>query len=62
MAIERYIVDGRLDSSFSDDGRVTVGFADTNVAFALDVAIQADGRIRGGCYKPGEKPARKEIS
>lgn len=43
MAVARYLPDGSLDPAFSDDGRVTVGFG--NSEYAKDIAIQADGKL-----------------
>jgi uncharacterized delta-60 repeat protein len=43
FALARYQVDGTLDSSFGEDGKVTTEFLDSDVAHAI--AIQPDGRI-----------------
>ncbi|MGH2655010.1 MAG: hypothetical protein ACRDHV_11790 [Actinomycetota bacterium] len=44
FALARYNADGALDPSFDGDGKVTATFTDDH-DFALDVAIQSDGRI-----------------
>jgi uncharacterized delta-60 repeat protein len=44
FALARYNIDGSLDSSFGDDGRVTTDFAG-RVDRAFAVAVQADGKI-----------------
>jgi len=43
IALARYMPDGRLDRSFSHDGRVTTGFEQR--AFANSLAIDSRGRI-----------------
>jgi len=46
LAVARYRPDGRLDSSFSGDGKLDQNVsAPQHAIFALDVAIQPDGRI-----------------
>lgn len=44
FAIARYATDGSLDSSFSDDGRVTTNFT-PQYDKASDVAVQSDGKV-----------------
>ncbi|MHC2283072.1 putative delta-60 repeat protein [Bradyrhizobium diazoefficiens] len=44
FAVVRYNVDGSLDTSFDDDGKVTTDFGGTNDV-GQSVAIQADGKI-----------------
>lgn len=46
FAVTRYLANGSLDTSFSQDGRVTIDFGGQYLnAVASDVAVQADGRI-----------------
>ncbi len=47
MAVARLLPDGRVDRSFSGDGRTTTSFGkfSSDGAFALDVAIDRQGRI-----------------
>jgi uncharacterized delta-60 repeat protein len=44
MALARFNANGSLDSSFSGDGRQTTAFGAGNQDYALDVAVQADGK------------------
>jgi uncharacterized delta-60 repeat protein len=44
FALARYNIDGRLDTSFGGDGRVTTNFS-ASADFAFGIAIQADGKI-----------------
>jgi uncharacterized delta-60 repeat protein len=44
FAVARYTADGRLDRSFSGDGRVITRFSSSQ-DFAFDVAVQTDGAI-----------------
>jgi uncharacterized delta-60 repeat protein len=47
FALARYTTDGRIDNTFGGDGKVTTNFTiESDVA--LDVAIQANGRIVAG--------------
>ena len=50
VAIARYNPDGSLDSSFDGDGRVVTAIAPELDAFAMDLAVQADGKIVVGGY------------
>lgn len=43
-ALARYLIDGRLDDSFGDDGRVTTDISPSAEQFT-DVAITPDGRV-----------------
>ncbi len=46
FAVTRYVSSGALDTSFSQDGRVTIDFGNQYLlAVANDVAIQSDGRM-----------------
>ena len=47
MAALRFLPDGTLDDSFSTDGRANYwyGLAGTNDSYAVDVAIQSDGKL-----------------
>jgi uncharacterized delta-60 repeat protein len=45
FAIARYNADGRLDRSFSGDGKKRTRFGPTGRDFGNDVALQPDGRI-----------------
>lgn len=46
FAVTRYLPTGALDTTFSQDGKVTIDFGAQYLnAFAADVAVQADGRI-----------------
>jgi uncharacterized delta-60 repeat protein len=47
LAVARYTTAGKLDATFSGDGRqlITFGFAGTGLNVANDVAIQPDGKI-----------------
>lgn len=44
FALARYRADGTLDPTFGEDGRVATRMGDSH-SFALDVAIQPDGKI-----------------
>jgi len=44
FALARYDADGTLDPTFSGDGKATTNFT-SGVDFALDVALQSDGKI-----------------
>ena len=44
LRVARYLMDGRLDRSFGDDGRLTIDVSPSAEQFT-DVAIQPDGRI-----------------
>lgn len=48
FAVLRYTSAGVLDTSFSTDGRLTMGFGGPGGSGAASVAIQADGRILVG--------------
>jgi uncharacterized delta-60 repeat protein len=51
FALARYLADGRLDPSFSGDGRATTDIGGDDQG--LDVAIQRDGRIvAAGFFEP----------
>jgi uncharacterized delta-60 repeat protein len=57
FALARYRINGRLDPLFGGDGRVTTNFTQGS-DFALDVAIQVDGRIvAAGTTGEGSDPA-----
>ena len=45
FAIARYNPNGTLDTTFSNDGKVTTDFGTNSSDLALDVAIQTDGKI-----------------
>jgi uncharacterized delta-60 repeat protein len=45
IAVARFRSDGTLDSSFSGDGKLLVGFPGLDEAFGSAVALQEDGRI-----------------
>jgi uncharacterized delta-60 repeat protein len=45
FALIRYTARGGLDTTFSGDGKVTTGFADTSTDDAEAVSIQADGKV-----------------
>jgi uncharacterized delta-60 repeat protein len=57
IALARYDVDGSLDTSFSGDGMVKFDLTGDE-DYAVDVAIQADGRIVavGGAGSGGSNP------
>jgi uncharacterized delta-60 repeat protein len=44
LAVARYNSDGSLDTSFSDDGKRTFGYADRDDT-GYDVAVRGDGRV-----------------
>lgn len=50
FAIHRYLSDGNLDSTFSADGRQSIGFGSGRQDFAVDLVVQADGKIVVGGY------------
>ncbi|MGH7129666.1 MAG: Ig-like domain-containing protein, partial [Planctomycetaceae bacterium] len=45
FAIARYGTDGALDTTFSGDGKATTDFSPRRLDGAIDVALQADGKI-----------------
>src|SRR5688572_27172271 len=45
FAIYRYNANGSLDTTFSGDGKVNIGFGAGRQDFANDLAIQSDGKI-----------------
>ena len=60
FGVVRYLVDGNLDTSFGDDGKVLTNFTERDVATGL--ALDADGRIVavGGTNlhnQPGARPS-----
>ncbi len=59
--VARYNTDGTLDTSFnatgSEPGKLTVNFISTDFDFALDLALQADGKIvQAGYTNPNPIP------
>ncbi|TDH28901.1 T9SS type A sorting domain-containing protein [Segetibacter sp. 3557_3] len=45
FAVTRYHVDGRLDSTFDNDGKILMPAINSSVDYARGVALQADGKI-----------------
>jgi uncharacterized delta-60 repeat protein len=45
FAVVRYLPNGNVDKTFSEDGKLTTAFGSGGYADAYDVAIQPDGRI-----------------
>jgi uncharacterized delta-60 repeat protein len=45
FAVYRYLSDGSLDTTFSGDGKVSIGFGAGRQDFATDLVIQSDGKI-----------------
>jgi uncharacterized delta-60 repeat protein len=45
FAVYRYLPDGSLDTTFSGDGKVSIGFGAGRQDFATDLVIQSDGKI-----------------
>ncbi|MGI8686111.1 MAG: Calx-beta domain-containing protein [Acidimicrobiales bacterium] len=50
FAVVRYNTNGSLDTAFDTDGKVATDIGTTSVDAALDVTIQADGKIVAGGY------------
>jgi uncharacterized delta-60 repeat protein len=45
FAVYRYLSNGNLDTTFSGDGMVNIGFGAGRQDYALDLVIQSDGKI-----------------
>jgi uncharacterized delta-60 repeat protein len=58
FALARYNADGTLDTSFSGDGKVTTNFTNSR-DWALDVAVQANGRIVAAGIAGYDSPERR---
>lgn len=62
FAIARFRTDGRLDTSFSGDGKLLVSFPGLVYAFGYAVALQDDGRILVGGEAGGNAPTDRDFA